>query len=135
MYQGIVFLPLLGFLIAAAITMAGARMRNPGADPSPDDAHYAPHQHDTSAAHASGVVHESHHEPETHAPPAWGARESEAVTTALLFVSMALSWIAFYRVGLGGHDERITLMSWVISGDLKFDWVLRIDTLLSLIHI
>src|SRR5688572_28478832 len=106
MYQGIVFLPLLGFLIAAAITMVGARMRHPGADPLPDG-HHAPHVHDTSVAHASGVVHESHHEPDTHAPAAWGAREAEAVTTALLFVSMALSWLALYRVGFGGHDERI----------------------------
>jgi NADH-quinone oxidoreductase subunit L len=128
MYQGIVFLPLLGFLIAAAITVVGARMRCPGADPSPDG-HHEPHVHDTSVAHATGVVHETHHEPETHAPAAWGAREAEAVTTALLFVSMALSWIAFYRVGLGHHDERIAVMSWVLSGDLKFDWVLRIDSL------
>ncbi len=128
MYQGIVFLPLLGFLIAAAITMVGAQMRHPGEDPSPDG-HHAPHAHDASVAHASGVVHGSQHEPDAHAPAAWGARESEAITTALLFVAMALSWFALYRVGFGAHDERIALMSWVISGDLKVDWALRIDTL------
>ena len=57
MYQAIVFLPLLGFLIAAAITMMGARARHPGADPSPDDdhgahGHHADHAHNTH--HAAG---------------------------------------------------------------------------------
>ena len=58
-----------------------------------------------------------------------GPRPSEIVTTAFLFASMVLSWIAFVRVGFGHVDERILLMTWVQSGDLKVDWALRIDTL------
>jgi len=58
-----------------------------------------------------------------------GARPSELVTTLFLFVSAALSWIAFVRVGFGHVDERIVLMTWIVSGDLKVDWALRIDTL------
>ena len=42
MYQAIVFLPLLGFILAAAISLAGARARFPGAEPSDDDHHHAP---------------------------------------------------------------------------------------------
>ncbi len=33
MYQAIVFLPLLGAIIAGFITMVGARLRHPGAEP------------------------------------------------------------------------------------------------------
>jgi NADH-quinone oxidoreductase subunit L len=58
-----------------------------------------------------------------------GARPSEVITTLFLFVSMVLSWIAFARVGFGHVDERIILMTWIQSGDLKVDWALRIDTL------
>jgi NADH-quinone oxidoreductase subunit L len=58
-----------------------------------------------------------------------GARPSELVTTLFLFASMVLSWIAFVRVGFGHVDERIVLMTWMQSGDLKVDWALRIDTL------
>ena len=36
-----------------------------------------------------------------------GARPSEIITTALLFVSAALSWVAFFQVGFGaGADAR-----------------------------
>ena len=58
-----------------------------------------------------------------------GPRPSELVTTLFLFVSAILSWIAFVRVGFGHVDERIVLMTWITSGDLKVDWSLRIDTL------
>ena len=58
-----------------------------------------------------------------------GPRPSELVTTVFLFAAMVLSWIAFYRVGFGPYDERITLFTWMASGDLKVEWKLRIDTL------
>ena len=35
MYEAIVFLPLLGAIIAGAITLVGARNRLPGEDPRP----------------------------------------------------------------------------------------------------
>ncbi|MDJ1156757.1 NADH-quinone oxidoreductase subunit L [Chelatococcus sp. SYSU_G07232] len=81
MYQAIVFLPLVGFLIAGLL---GRFI---------------------------------------------GARASEVVTTSLLFVSCALSWIAFTQVGFGGGTTRVQVANWLVSGDLVVDWALRIDTL------
>jgi len=58
-----------------------------------------------------------------------GARPSELITTLFLFASMALSWIALAQVGFGHHDERIVVMNWITSGDLKVDWTIRVDAL------
>ncbi len=58
-----------------------------------------------------------------------GPRPSELVTTTFLFIAMALSWLAFVQVGLLHQDQRVPLATWMISGDLKVDWSLRIDTL------
>ncbi|MEQ1714033.1 MAG: NADH-quinone oxidoreductase subunit L, partial [Hyphomicrobium sp.] len=58
-----------------------------------------------------------------------GPRPSEIVTTGLLLVAAALSWIAFVRVGLGHETARVPVMRWITSGDLDVSWALRIDTL------
>src|SRR5580693_8388148 len=58
-----------------------------------------------------------------------GARPSELVTTVLLFASMVLSWIAFVQVGFGHQDARVVLVPWIVSGDLRVEWALRVDTL------
>src|ERR671916_913420 len=58
-----------------------------------------------------------------------GARPSEIITTALLFVSAALSWVAFYQVGFGTGATRVQLGQWMASGELAVDWAFRIDTL------
>jgi NADH-quinone oxidoreductase subunit L len=58
-----------------------------------------------------------------------GPRPSELVTTVLLFAAMVLSWIALAQVGFGHHDERVVLFNWMTSGNLKVDWVIRVDTL------
>ncbi|MCW2285714.1 NADH-quinone oxidoreductase subunit L [Rhodoblastus acidophilus] len=88
MYSAIVFLPLLGFLIAG---LGGKKL---------------------------------------------GDRPSEIITTALLFVSCALSWITFVDVGLhDGHFSAPVLANWLTSGELKIDWSLRIDTLTSVMLI
>jgi NADH-quinone oxidoreductase subunit L len=82
MYAAIVFLPLLGFLIAG--------------------------------------------------PFGWriGDRPSEIVTTSLLFVSGALSWIVFFQVALGTAPASVSVLgNWFTSGALQADWSLRIDTL------
>ncbi len=150
MYLAIVLLPLLGAIIAGAIALWGARQRFPGAEPADGHAHgHAVHGHDThaghgrSAPHAGGdhaVIHETHSEPhaagahDDHGhgpvePAAAGARAAEVISTALLFIACILSWIAFVRVGFGGAEERIVLFSWMMSGDLKVDWALRIDGL------
>ena len=83
MYQLIVFLPLIGFLIAG---LAG-----------------------------EGI----------------GARACEIVTTSLLAVSAALSWIAFFSIG-AGHDQEaliVPVANWLTSGKLAVAWSLRVDAL------
>jgi NADH-quinone oxidoreductase subunit L len=134
-YQAIVFLPLLGCIIAGLVALAGARARFPGADPAPgaeDSAHdHGPHG-GGGAPHVGGdhaVIHHASHEPEPHVPPAVGSRLSEAVTTAFLLIAMLLSWLALYRVGFGHQDAHVPLLPFIVSGDLKVDWALRVDTL------
>ena len=136
MYHAIVFLPLLGAIIAALITLAGARARYPG---GPPDAGAEDHAHgpvDESHAHGAPSPHgahaaldASHGEPEEPQPAAAGSRAAELVTTVFLFASMLLSWFAFVDVGFGHHDSHVAIFSWMTSGDLKVDWALRIDTL------
>jgi|RhiMetdeSRZDD1v2_1073273.scaffolds.fasta_scaffold20510_2 NADH-quinone oxidoreductase subunit L len=136
MYHAIVFLPLLGAIIAALITLAGARARYPS---GPPDAGAEDHAHgpvDESHAHgapsphgAHAVLDASHGEPDVPQPAAAGSRAAELVTTVFLFASMLLSWFAFVDVGFGHHDSHVAIFSWMTSGDLKVDWALRIDTL------
>jgi NADH-quinone oxidoreductase subunit L len=62
--------------------------------------------------------------------PALGARQSEIVTTALLFVSCLLSWVIFGMVGLGGGPFTTPVLGeWFTSGALNVNWALRVDTL------
>src|SRR5215203_2404336 len=58
-----------------------------------------------------------------------GARASEVITTALLFVACVLSWIAFVNVGFGAGAARIQVAQWMVSGDLVVDWAFMVDTL------
>jgi len=59
-----------------------------------------------------------------------GARVSEFVTCSFMVLVTLLSWFAFFQVGFHGVDAlRISVLHWVTSGDLKFNWVFRIDTL------
>ena len=61
-----------------------------------------------------------------------GARVSEIITTGLLFVAAALSWVAFIRVGFGDGATRVQVAQWMSVGDLVVDWAFRIDTLTAM---
>ena len=132
MYQAIVFLPLLGAILAGLIALFGARARFPGEAPPPGDLEgAAPH-----AVHAHAVHDHEEHAADAHArdshghePAASGSRTAELITTTLLLVSMILSWIALVQVGFGHNDVRVPILDWIVSGDLKIAWSLRIDTL------
>ena len=133
MYQAIVFLPLLGAIVAAIISLVGAHARCPSGDTV--EHHGDAHGHGTADA---GVIHASTHEPEEHGdhddhhavePAAAGSRAAELIATGLLFVSAALSWVSFVDVGFLHHDARIALFPWITSGELQVAWSLRIDTL------
>ena len=132
MIQAIVFLPLIGALIAGAIAIVGAHARNPSGDEVEhhDDAHG--HGADVHGADAHAAdAHDDHGHDDHHAvaPPAAGSRAAELVTTGLLLVAAALSWWALIEVGFGHHDVRIDLFPWITSGDLQVSWTLRVDTL------
>ncbi len=58
------------------------------------------------------------------------ARTSEIVTSVLVFVSAVLSWIVFFKVGIGGQKvETVEILRWISSGQLDVSWSLKIDTL------
>ncbi len=61
--------------------------------------------------------------------PLAGARASEVVTTTLVLIAALLSWLGFYEVAIQGQEQRIELARFIVSGDLKAIWSLRIDTL------
>jgi NADH-quinone oxidoreductase subunit L len=136
MYQAIVFLPLLGAIIAALITLAGAHSRHSDAKRAVGAEDHAGEPLNETHAHGAPSLHAAHAvlapfrtEPQTHQLPASGSRFAEIVTTVFLFASMLLSWIAFVDVGFFHHDSRVPLFPWIVSGDLNVDWALRIDTL------
>ena len=58
-----------------------------------------------------------------------GARASEIVTTGALFISAALSCLAFYDVIYLGHAQVVHLLEWVVSGGFEADWTIRVDAL------
>ena len=139
MIQAIVFLPLIGAVLAGLISILGAHARNPSGDEV--EHHGDAHGHAAVPVNEdAGVIHASTHEPDAHddhghddhhaiEPAAAGSRAAELITTGLLLVSAALSWVAFVDVGFMHHDVRIALFPWINSGDLQVSWSLRVDTL------
>src|SRR5215208_3514908 len=142
MIQAIVFLPLIGAILAGLISIFGAHARNPTGDTvehhDDSDRHGATSHASTSINDDASVVHVTHDEPMAHSghgddhavePPAAGSRAAELITTGLLMISAALSWITLVDVGFMHHDYRIALFPWINSGDLQVAWALRVDTL------
>ena len=80
LYKAIVFLPLIGFLIAG---MFGRQI---------------------------------------------GDRASQIVTAGLVSIAATLSWVAFFDI-MGGFKDTVTVLKWVESGDLAFNWSFKIDML------
>jgi NADH-quinone oxidoreductase subunit L len=138
MIQAIVFLPLIGAIIAGLIAIFGAHARHPSGDTV--EHHDNVHGHGAVAVNKdAGVIHASSHAPDAHdghghddhavEPPAPGSRAAELITTGLLLVAAGLSWFALVDVGFMHHDARIALAPWITSGDLQVAWSLRVDTL------
>ena len=131
MIQAIVFLPLIGAIIAGLISIYGAHLRNPSGDTVEhhDDAHGADaHASDAHDDHAGDHGHDDH----AVEPAALGSRAAELITTGLLLVAAALSWAALVDVGFMHHDVRIALFPWITSGELQVNWSLRVDTLTAI---
>lgn len=58
-----------------------------------------------------------------------GDRAAMAVTAGLVTLSAVLSLFVLKDVAFANNLYRVLVMNWVQSGDLVFDWVLKIDTL------
>ncbi len=146
MIQAIVFLPLLGAIVAGIISLAGARVRHPGGlDVGHDAGHGPEHQHYDAADRAApvegtaAVIDNPAHEPQPHhddhghdhevLPAAAGSRLAELVTTIPLLIGACLSWVVLVNVGFMHQDAQIPLFPWIESGDLTVGWTLRVDTL------
>src|SRR4051794_39071444 len=142
MIQAIVFLPLIGAIIAGLISIFGAHARNPSGDAVDHHAHSghgAASHASTSIVDDAAVVHVTHDEPMAHdahghddhavEPAAAGSRAAELISTGLLLAAAALSWVALVDVGFMHHDVRLALFPWISSGDLQVAWSLRVDTL------
>ena len=141
MIQAIVFLPLLGAILAGIISLMGAHARCPSGDTveGQGDAHGHGDSHSAkSIGDDAALVHVAHDEPLDHddhghdhssEPPAAGSRAAELITTGFLIVSAVLSWVVFVDVGFMHHDARVDLFPWIVSGDLNVGWSLRVDTL------
>ncbi|MBR1232197.1 NADH-quinone oxidoreductase subunit L [Bradyrhizobium sp. AUGA SZCCT0182] len=133
MVQAIVFLPLLGAILAGLIAIFGAHARNPSGDTVEhhDDGHHGHDAHAQASAAHDDRGHDDHGHDDHHVsePPAAGSRAAELITTCLLMISAGLSWVTLVDVGFMHHDARIALFPWINSGDLQVAWSLRVDTL------
>ncbi len=59
-----------------------------------------------------------------------GPLGAKLVTTGALLLSCALSWPIFLSFVFGtGEAQVVTVLQWVQSGSLRFDWELRVDAL------
>ncbi|MBH0239772.1 NADH-quinone oxidoreductase subunit L [Methylobrevis albus] len=132
MYSLIVFLPLIGFLIAGAIALKGAMDTVPPAPEGHGHGH-GHHDHGHGHGHAAAHGHDAHaddHGHGDHEEPAPGSRPAELITTSLMGVVAILSWIAFFTVGFSEREAfTVPVLTWIVSGELAANWAFRIDTL------
>jgi NADH-quinone oxidoreductase subunit L len=68
-----------------------------------------------------------------------GAKASEYVTSGLMIITAILSWIVFFNVAMAhgeAHDViKVSVLRWVQSGGLDFEWAFRIDTLTAVMFV
>ncbi|GAA4223775.1 NADH-quinone oxidoreductase subunit L [Sagittula marina] len=62
-----------------------------------------------------------------------GIRGSQWITTGLLFLACAFSWIVFLTHG--PETQHIQIMRWIESGTLSTDWAIRVDRMTSIMLI
>jgi NADH-quinone oxidoreductase subunit L len=127
-YSAIVFLPLLGFLIAGIAGMLSHPLAPDEAIAASAHGHSDHHQ---DASPAPGHDHGAHddHAVEVSPHSEQRMRFCEILTTALLGIACVLSWISFFQVGFYGETQRIPVLEWIQVGSLQADWYLRVDTL------
>ncbi|HHL20360.1 MAG TPA: NADH-quinone oxidoreductase subunit L [Aliiroseovarius sp.] len=62
-----------------------------------------------------------------------GDKGAQILTTALLFLSAALSWVVFLTLPEG--TQHVQIMRWIESGTLAADWSVRLDRLTAIMLI
>ena len=62
-----------------------------------------------------------------------GEQAAQVLTTGILFVACALSWIMF--LSFDGVTQYIPVMDWVVSGDFVSEWAIRLDRLTAIMLI
>jgi NADH-quinone oxidoreductase subunit L len=151
-YNAIVFLPLLGFLVAGIASMLSHRLAPADAAETSGHHDHAGHHRaafDTGQGHAAAEghatvhgdaaaiteTHDEHQAPEPSPHPEQKMRFCEIVTTALLGISCILSWVAFVQVGFNGNGFHASVMEWIHVGAVEASWAFRIDTLTAVMLI
>jgi NADH-quinone oxidoreductase subunit L len=117
-YHLIVFLPLIGALIAGLLGTALPRAVRESPKIDLDTAH----RYHVGSAHAAVDADEDHlHEPS----PAWPG----LLTSGFLVITAILAWIDLLSSLNGSETIKINLFPFIHSGELIADWSLRIDAL------
>ncbi|GEO82153.1 NADH-quinone oxidoreductase subunit L [Pararhodospirillum oryzae] len=58
-----------------------------------------------------------------------GDHKSQMVTCGFMAASTVASWLLFFLTVPGGEASSVSLFTWVSSGELSFEWALRVDPL------
>ena len=120
MVQAILFLPLLGALIAGLFGTKAFKQLGTDAEV------YGDH-----GAHGHDVVPDGGHGHDDHGGHYDGPAWPMLLTTGLLCLGAILSWVIFFgflQTG-GGHDSHVDILPWIQSGTLKASWAIRLDAL------
>ncbi|MBP2234839.1 NADH-quinone oxidoreductase subunit L [Sinorhizobium kostiense] len=65
-----------------------------------------------------------------------GAKASEYVTSGLMLIALALSWLVFFDVALGEEEMiRVSVLRWIQSGSFDVEWAFRVDTLTAVMFV
>ncbi|MDR5651290.1 NADH-quinone oxidoreductase subunit L [Ruixingdingia sedimenti] len=59
-----------------------------------------------------------------------GERAGQVITTGLVFLAAALSWVVFLT--LGQDTETVQILRWIESGSLGAEWAIRLDRLTAI---
>ncbi len=121
MYQLIVFLPLIGSILAGLIGTQAFRMMGTTINSHGNG--------NTHGAHADHGHSDDGHGHDDHAHRAYPTPWAAYLTSGLLVISAVLSWVAFWQYMNEGQPLKIEVLRWVNSGALNANWALRIDTL------
>jgi NADH-quinone oxidoreductase subunit L len=119
MYHAIVFLPLIGAIIAGLFGTSLFKAFGHDKDVYGD--------HHAHAGHGHGDHHDDHGHGGHYHGPMWPMY----LTTAFLIISAILSWVHFVTILHEPHDQKVEVLKWISSGTLQANWAFRIDTLTS----